>query len=333
MPEAPEAGEDHRPIPIAVNSCPERIVSPWNIILTILAGAALNAHRLFGRTPGPSKPCTLGQRLAGAVCGRILCALILFLMVGLPWWWINHLVDRNSQPIPREPPPQGNSREQPAINAIWAAGGHVTLDNEDPNKPVAAVWFSTMSSRLPDADLDLLKQFSKLRGLFLDGSEITDDGLKDLEAFPHLHSLSLKSSKVTDAGLGRLGGLADLDYLDLSNTQVAGAGLERLQGLSQLRHLYLDNTRVTDAGLEGLQRFEALYYLSISGTQITDLSLERLKSLPNLQILDVKFTKVTREGLDRLHEARPKLALWNEQAPYSAEPRAEFNNPLEPLFP
>ena len=94
---------------------------------------------------------------------------------------------------------------------------------------------------------------SRLRGCWLDGSPIADDGVWPLAGASALRRLSLRQTKLTDVGLKHLAGLNGLTFLDLSATRVGDAGMRELAGLSGLQTLNLQGTLVSEAGAAFLQ--------------------------------------------------------------------------------
>jgi internalin A len=65
----------------------------------------------------------------------------------------------------------------------------------------------------------LTPMMSRLRGCWLDGSPIADDGVLPLAGASALRRLSLRQTKITDLGLKHLAGLNGLTFLDLSATR------------------------------------------------------------------------------------------------------------------
>jgi hypothetical protein len=99
-----------------------------------------------------------------------------------------------------------------------------------------------------------LKTSTRLQGLNLAKSAVTDGGLGYFEGLTELNELWLSDTKVTDKGMEHLAQLSGLRVLDLDGTQVTDTGLAELTGLVNLTKLYLRRTRVTDAGVRELQR-------------------------------------------------------------------------------
>ena len=177
--------------------------------------------------------------------------------------------NRQVQPLRNDKQVQGPrntaetiAEQAKAVAEIRTAGGKITIDEENPDKPVATI--------------------------NLTSAEFTDAGLEHLKGLTQLQSLNLMSTKVTDAGLEHLKGLTQLRSLDLGNTKVTDAGLEHLKGLTQLQTLDLGNTKVTDAGLEHLKGLTQLQSLDLGNTEVTDAGLEHLKGLTQLRSLDLR---------------------------------------------
>ena len=120
------------------------------------------------------------------------------------------------------------------IAAIEKLGGRVTVDEDNPGKPVIKVDF--MDTEITDAGLENLRGLTQLQSLDLAGTKVTDAGLAHLKGLTKLQSLDLfRATNVTDAGLAHLKGLTELQSLNLVWTQVTNTGLEHLKGLAQLR--------------------------------------------------------------------------------------------------
>ena len=77
--------------------------------------------------------------------------------------------------------------------------------------------------------IDQLNAFTLLTGLYLDGSDITNDGLPHLSRVRNLQRLGLARTAVTDRGLAHLEGLRDLRELELSRHYISAEGVGRLR--------------------------------------------------------------------------------------------------------
>ena len=91
------------------------------------------------------------------------------------------------------------SDEAEAVKTIEKAGGKITLDDKQPEKPAVAVimWGPGFKVEL----LKDLKEMKSLQKLRIGGPWITDDGVKDLKELKNLQVLEIRSPKVTDAAL------------------------------------------------------------------------------------------------------------------------------------
>jgi internalin A len=148
---------------------------------------------------------------------------------------------------------QDKSEQQAkAIAEIEKMGGHCSMDDNSPNKPVIAV--ALVGNKVTDAELEHLKELNALTSLTLSRTNITDAGLEHLKGLTQLEYLILDGTHITDAGLENIKALKQLRTLDLTATQVTDAGLGKLIGLTKLSTLYLLDTKVTDEGVLKLQQ-------------------------------------------------------------------------------
>jgi hypothetical protein len=208
-------------------------------------------------------------------------------------------------------------RQREAVEAIVGMGGLVYYDcgNEttalEPPTPRLLQRFlgddffwdvdsvSCIDIDFGNQELVHVKGLSRLRGLSLGGTPITDAGLEHLKGLTKLEALSLSRTHVTDAGMKHLREMTELKGLWLDGTQVTDAGLEHLRELSKLEYLYLSRTGIADAGLKHLQELANLQYLDLTQTEVGDADLEHLERLPQ-QTLILSDTKVTDDGLRHL---------------------------------
>ena len=96
----------------------------------------------------------------------------------------------------------GRADEAAAVKAIEKAGGKITVDDKQPDKPVVAVimWGPGFKVEI----LKELKELKSLQKLRIGGPWITDEGLKDLKEIKTLQLLEVRSPRVSDAGLKEL---------------------------------------------------------------------------------------------------------------------------------
>jgi hypothetical protein len=180
--------------------------------------------------------------------------------------------------------PDTRTAQERARAEVQQLGGHITVDEKSPGKPVVKVfWFR--APRVTDAALVYLREFTELRELDLLGTAITDAGLEQLQALTNLRVLCLYKTPVTDAGLAHLSRLTQLQQLDLGFTRVSNSGLAYLQGMVGLEVLDLSGTTVTDPGLASLHGLTGLRKLCLRGTQVTDTGIQDLqKALPDVLV-------------------------------------------------
>jgi hypothetical protein len=125
-----------------------------------------------------------------------------------------------------------------------------------------------------------LAVFDKMKGidyLHFKGCQITDDGLRRLP-LSRLVGLSLSNTKITDAGVARLKDCQQLRELLLDGTALTDKGLKQIAELPNLERLLIDGTNVTDAGVAHLKRLPKLSFLRVSEPRISTKALEDLRA-------------------------------------------------------
>ena len=222
--------------------------------------ASLDHDTILGYNPGMRRSCSLSFS-----CYRYIPTSLLMLLLCTEASWGALRM-------------RGSRRQQAALMAIQNVGGLVEFDNE-----VCPLIPGCGPSR-PACQRRLLRRNwpVRVRGVTLNGAEVSDVTLSYIAGMPGLRWLSLKSTGVTDDGLRHLKGLHNLIDLSLDNTRVTDAGLRNLEGLTQLAALSLNKTQVTDAGMRHLHGLTKLVVLSLNDTKLTDAGLDQLTVLPQL---------------------------------------------------
>lgn len=135
------------------------------------------------------------------------------------------------------------------------------------------------SPRFADQHLELVADFTELKQLILDYSNITDTGLSHLSGLKNLQTLYLSNTRITDDGLRSLSDLGDLETLTLAFNKVGDAGLVHLRHLPSLKTLNLNYTSITDAGVEELCHIVTLEDIQVGDTKVTQNGAHRLKEV------------------------------------------------------
>jgi hypothetical protein len=91
-----------------------------------------------------------------------------------------------------------------------------------------------------------LAQFQKFAPYIVEAelarTVVTDASFDTLKQFTHLRALHLEETQVTGNGLAKLAPLSQLTYLNLSCTRVTAATIAPLNSMKNLRQIYLYNT-------------------------------------------------------------------------------------------
>ena len=201
-----------------------------------------------------------------------------------------------------------------AAEWVLSIGGHVKVaagqkeENIDalanlPAQPFHVVFIglsedNIQKGKVTDSALVNLRGLTRLSGLHIRHTGITDAGLEHIQGLASLADLDLYSSPaVTDAGMKHLQGLTNLITLKIGGTKVTDAGLQRLQSLKKIRHLNLAHMPVTSAGLENLKVLTDLQSLDLWGITMTEAGFRHLQNLPALTQLNLADAHVSDASL------------------------------------
>jgi hypothetical protein len=131
---------------------------------------------------------------------------------------------------------------------------------------------------LSDVGLARLDRMPGLRWLTISGGPVGMDArILPRETASRLRGLTLAGTDLTNSGLNNLLAHPGLELLDLSGTKITDEGLARLDDFAGLKHLYLDDTQIGDEGLSRLERVTTLETLSVKGTKITAAGLAKFR--------------------------------------------------------
>jgi serine/threonine protein kinase len=163
-----------------------------------------------------------------------------------------------------------------------------------------------------NGDLDLFRGVEDLKGIYLNSTDIDDNGFARWAASNeaiNITELAFTSPSLTDAGFVHIARFRNLSHLALS-VNVGDAALASLVGLSQLKHLGLNgNSKLTGKAASRLVELKSVTSLDLGNTGFGDDGLKDLAALGGLTNLDIQGTPVTDKGLSYL--ADRKLSVVN----------------------
>ena len=90
-------------------------------------------------------------------------------------------------------------------------------------------WAQLNTLEFGDEEVLRISRFSKLKGIELQGSTVTDSGLANLRGLKEIEELNLRITAITDAGLEFLRDLKSLEGIYLHNTDVTREGVDKLK--------------------------------------------------------------------------------------------------------
>jgi uncharacterized membrane protein len=98
--------------------------------------------------------------------------------------------------------------------------------------------------------LNALKSIDEqIVSLHLESSNITDRDLAIVKRFPHLQKLFIQQTDITDDGIQHLKKLDYLHYLNVYGTEITDKSFAVLNELTRLKKVYLWQTKVTEEGV------------------------------------------------------------------------------------
>ncbi len=121
---------------------------------------------------------------------------------------------------------------------------------------------SLKASTIDRAGLKILHPITTLESLDLGYTKLSDEDLKHVP--PHIEQLFLDHTQVTDQGLVHLKRLENLTHLVLDGTNITDEGLRHLASLESLEILRVRDTRITEAGLAHVIDLPKLSKISVS---------------------------------------------------------------------
>jgi Leucine-rich repeat (LRR) protein len=165
---------------------------------------------------------------------------------------------------------------------------------------------SLSHSQITDAGIDYLKRMRSLKELFLDDTQISDEGMRRLQSqsHPKLETLVLEGTRVTDKGLFYVGRMTTLRNLSI-NDKTTDAGLKNLLPLTRLENLGVgNNNRITDGGMSYVGQLSQLTALDIGSDQVTDAGLTNLRQLKRLFNLSLRCRQMSDSGMAGLKDIK-----------------------------
>ncbi len=162
---------------------------------------------------------------------------------------------------------------------------------------------------ITNAHLERLGTPPELHYLWLDRSQVDDEGMPYIAKLSQLGGLGLGDTRVTDDGVAKLKSLQRLDQLLLPRTQVTAKACQAISGLKKLRGLNLAGTRCAGPELGLLSELDQLETLDLSESNVGDENLIAIQSLKQLGSLDLQGTAVSPTALAELQKALPNCQV------------------------
>lgn len=121
-----------------------------------------------------------------------------------------------------------------------------------------------MNQEIGDKGFAPIQKLRSIQKLYLTRcTKLTDAVLEHLKEFSFLQKLGLVECRFSDSGLESLKGLTGLEKLDLSACPISDQGLQQLMSMRNLQELRMSQCKkITFAGLKELERLPNLQRIS-----------------------------------------------------------------------
>jgi hypothetical protein len=161
---------------------------------------------------------------------------------------------------------------------------------------VRSLFISTEQVR--GAELRELPFFAELRNLQVDAPDFSDEDAQIFRDLKQPESIGIGSPRLTDAGVAALKELHGLQRITIRAPKVTDQGVAFLPLGPDLWTLQLSETSISDAALQRLAAgAPGLRFVHLSRTKVADAGLVHLQSLHQLSHLDLSGTAITDAGL------------------------------------
>jgi len=153
---------------------------------------------------------------------------------------------------------------------------------------------------ISDSHLIWPNRLSLAKAIFLNDTDISNEGIKNLLNAHKLRGIGLSGTKITNGSAEIFCEFPELVALVLSFTQYSDEGVLSLSRLPNLKRIWLDYTVITPKGLLKFGENQELTHLSLRRTKISDSSLDFVRDLPNLSHLFLDETPITSAGIKKI---------------------------------
>lgn len=181
---------------------------------------------------------------------------------------------------------------QKVVSIVWSASGLIGnggfqayfCSDTDPVQLIQALEeigaveaATSVRNGMSSAVLNTICEFTNLKSLTLDGTQVSSEGLDHLTSLHFIETLSVGKTAVDDSGLKHIGKLTTLTDLGLDDTKVTDSGMKQLRNLRSLRRLSCDETQISDASIPTLLGFTEIRDLYYPSEAISSEGRELLK--------------------------------------------------------
>ncbi len=152
-----------------------------------------------------------------------------------------------------------------AVNAVAANSNYLTVN------------FVAVDS-ITAQHLQLIKALGKqIIWLKMGDAKLNDEVCAAIGALPNLTRLFLNNTNVADNGLAYFKSLAQLQYLNLIATNITASGMKHLAGLKNIKQLYLYQTNISKADFANIKNDFPGSVIDTGGYQLEFLASDTMK--------------------------------------------------------
>lgn len=204
-----------------------------------------------------------------------------------------------------------------AVPAIWR-GCNFDYEKQTLERQLDAIQRGEASqldlhySHGTDAVLAKAACLPALTRVWLDKTDVTNDGIKQLSKSPNLKTLTIWKGRIDDKAIDFLSSARNLEELELGTTPISDEGIRKLQQLPHLQTLTIE-----------------YYHWTADKPLLTDLALKHLAQVPHIKRITLLGAWYSLDALADLRAKLPNTIIDTKDDDAKRRVRSTSNKPMK----